>query len=567
MNRKVILLTFIVSGMAALIYEIAWIRPLHFIFGSTTYTLATIYSAFMLGLGFGSAIMSRLIKRIKNELFAYSLVEILIGIYGISFLFLLYPLLDIYKIIGAFHNNLSIFYTMNYMLIFAFILIPTLLMGSTWPLLAKAYVKKIGKHVGELYSANNIGAIIGSFAAGFILIPFLGIKNTIAIASLFSLFAASLVLYFVQRKTLIKIAVPVALLFILLFTFSSYDTHALFVKGFYRAWVVPEQRYGMHEILFHKEGLHATIDVHEEEGIVRSLLINGKGQGGTSIRDMRVNYLLAYLPLLLHDNPKNALVIGLGTGTTAGNLARHVKTKVVEIEPAVIDAAKYFNNINKNVLENENVEIVLADIRNYLSYSKEKFDIIVSEPSDPWQEFSAFLWSKEFFEIIAEHLNEEGIYAQWVPIYTMNVRDFRNIYKTFSFVFPYIIAFSNVRKGEWFTSTPSEIILIGSRKPLNVDNIERKFYMLDKESIDDLNYVMFHNVINRAQGETAADRIKSLLLFDYQTIRGYAEDARIITDDNMLLEFSTAMNFLEQKAIDVVGDIKRYVSRVRKSYG
>ena len=200
MNRKVILLAFIVSGMAALVYEIAWIRPLHFIFGSTTYTLATIYSAFMLGLGFGSAIMSRFIKRIKNELFAYSLVEILIGIYGISFLLLIYPLLDIYKIIGAFHNNLGIFYAMNYMLIFAFILIPTLLMGSTWPLLAKAYVKKTGKHVGELYSANNAGAIIGSFAAGFILIPFLGIKNTIAIASLFNLFAAFLILYFVQRQ-------------------------------------------------------------------------------------------------------------------------------------------------------------------------------------------------------------------------------------------------------------------------------------------------------------------------------------------------------------------------------
>ena len=175
-------------------------------------------------------------------------------------------------------------------------------------------------------------------------------------------------------------------------------------------------------------------------------------------------------------------------------------------------------------------------------------------------------WSREYFELIAEHLNEEGIYAQWVPIYTMSVKDFRNLYKTFSLTFPYTVAFSNVREGEWFTSLPSELILIGSKKSLNLDNIERKFYMLDEESINDLNRVMFHDIMDRTQGETAADRIKSLLLFDSNSIRGYAEDATIITDDNMLLEFSTAMKFLEKKETDVVNDIKRYMVRGEEGY-
>ena len=310
---------------------------------------------------------------------------------------------------------------------------------------------------------------------------------------------------------------------------------------------------------FYKEGFHATINVLEEEGGIISLLINGKGQGGTSITDLRVNYLLAYLPLLLHPNPKSVLVIGLGTGTTVGHLAHHIKTKVVEIEPVILESVEFFSSVNMNVLKNKNVNIVIDDGRNYLLRSNEKFDIIALEPSDPWQDFSTLLWSKEFLEISKKHLKENGLFVQWVPIYTMNVEDFRSFYHTFSSVFPHVVAFANVKKDESPEAHTSEIILIGSENPIDLENIRKNFYLLDEESREDLSQVLLFPKV-RFEGEDATDRILFLLMFTGEEMEGYGKESSLVTDDNLKLEFSTGRNVIRGKPGEIVKDINNFLA-------
>jgi spermidine synthase len=285
-----------------------------------------------------------------------------------------------------------------------------------------------------------------------------------------------------------------------------------------------------------------------------ALLINGKGQGSNIITDLRVNFLLAYLPLLLKPESEESLVIGLGTGTTSGQLAKFTNVTTVEIEPAVVDASKHFWFMNLNVLENPNHKLIITDGRNYLLQSKEKFDIIVPEPCDPWQSFSAALYSKEFFELVKGHLNEDGLYVQWVPIYELSVDDFKSFYRTFNSVFPNVIAFANIKEDEPLPVpiryNTSEIIFVGSTKEIEYENIRENFDKLPLKSKEDL----------RAIRINSANDLFHLLLFTSEEMEGYAADAPLITDDNLKLEFSTAMKALYQDPREVIDDINEFLA-------
>jgi spermidine synthase len=187
--KKLLLLGFFFSGMAALIYEVVWTRPLSLIFGSTIYAVSTMLSAFMGGLALGSFISSKYADDLKNPLYTFALLEIGIGIYGLLMIWLFnllpYPYLWVWN---NFNLSFGVFSFVQFILVFLVLLIPTTLMGATWPVVNKAYIKhfeKLGKGTGTLYSVNSFGAIIGSWAAGFILIPWLGIKGS-------SIFAATI---------------------------------------------------------------------------------------------------------------------------------------------------------------------------------------------------------------------------------------------------------------------------------------------------------------------------------------------------------------------------------------
>ena len=556
--RKLLLIAFIFSGIAALIYELTWIRPLQFLLGSTTYTISIILAAFMFGLALGSWFITKHVDEIKNLPKAYGLMELGIGLYGVLLLSIFNFLPKVYNSLYWLHGNFYVFTFVQFVLIFAVLLIPTTLMGATFPVIAKFYTQeKIGKGIGEIYSANNLGAIIGSFGAGFILIPVLGIKYSIIFAGVINLIVGLGIILAVDKKSLKNTALIAILIFAILVLVGNYNIQKMHSGGFYRT----DPNTGtLGDVVYYDEGLYATVTVREltkdpTKESIKSLFINGYGQGGATILDLRVNFLLAYLPLLINPKTENALVIGLGTGTTSGQLAQLTKTTTIEIEPKIVEASDHFKLFNANVLENPNHKLIIDDGRNYLLKNKEKYNLIALESTNSWQSFSTQLYSREFFELIKEDLDDDGLFVKWVPIYLMSPEDFKNFYKTFSSVFPYNAAFANIKPDE---DTParfdtSEIILIGSKKELEIDKDKfiQNYNALPEQS------KKYLDAIRLGSG----DEIYHLLLFTSQDMRGYADDAEFVTDDNLILEFSAAKNVLNQKPKEVIDAINAFIEK------
>lgn len=545
--RKILLVAFVLSGIAALIYELTWIRPLQFLLGSTTYTISIIFAAFMGGLALGSVIITKYIDKIEDLPSTYALMELGIGLYGVLLLSLFNILPNIYNKIYAIRQSFYLFEFVQFALVFTILLIPTTLMGATFAVVTRYYTKeKIGKAMGEIYSANTLGAIIGSLAAGFILIPLLGIKGAIILAGALNLLIGFSILVVTNKY---QKWIPTAIIvFFVLALIGNYNIQQMHSGGFYRTH---ESNKLMGDVAYYKEGLYSTITVRDIASRGYALFTNGKSQGSTEINDLRVNFLLSYLPILINPKNENSLVIGLGTGTTSGQLAQLTNVTTIEIEPAVIEAANYFTLFNEDVLTNKNHKLIIDDGRNYLLKTKEKYDAIIPEPSDPWQSFSAALFSQEFFSLGSKHLNENGLYVQWAPIYQMSTKDFKNFYKTFNSVFPSIIAFANIKPTE---NTPvkydtSQIILIGSKEPIqiNKDKIKERYNNLPAKSKQHLESLRL----------SSGEEIFNLLLFTEKDLENYTADAKLITDDKPILEFSTARNVLNQNPKEVIGDIEK----------
>ncbi|MEX0932737.1 MAG: hypothetical protein WDZ77_01410 [Candidatus Pacearchaeota archaeon] len=350
-----------------------------------------------------------------------------------------------------------------------------------------------------------------------------------------------------DNKTIVIISVVA---FIALALVGNYNIQQMHSGGFYRTQEIYED---LGPVVYYEEGLYATVTVRDLFGQGKSLFLNGKGQGSSGINDLRVNFLLAYLPLLTKPEIENVLVIGLGTGTTSGQLAKFSKVKTLEIESEVIGATSYFTSFNLNVIENPNHELIINDARNHLLKNEKEYDLIVQEPSDPWQSFSTNLYSKEFFELLKEDLSENGLYIKWVPIYTMSPEDFKSLYATFDSIFPNNVAFANIKPTE---NTPviletSEIILVGSKKNIEIskevfDQNYQRLPSLSKQGLENLRL-------------SSGEEIYNLLIFTSEQMEGYAQDSDLVTDNNPILEFSTAKNVLNQNPGAVIEDIENYL--------
>ncbi len=373
----------------------------------------------------------------------------------------------------------------------------------------------------------------------------------------------------------------VVLFFLLLVSTPSYDFKKLNAGIFFHTpdtenlaeWF--DQREKEVDVIFFEEGLYGSVIVEglpNEHRIKDSvtgkiftipynnsffedykvLKINGKIQCGNGKFDTITTTLLAAVPVLFHENPKSVLNIGLGCGLTLDVLDQYPFEKIysIEIDPVVVKASKEF--IGK---PSPKSNVIIADARNYLSISEEKYDIIINEPPDPWISTSTYLFSKEFFELMKNHLNKNGIVSQWVPVYEMSVDDFKIFYHTFASVFPYTYGFVSIVKqpdaiaiqnntvniARW-KETTGELILIGSAQPI-----------LDRELVkkQSSKFEIYKSI--------GIDNIEDFYLFDSGQLKGFAEAVPFNRDDKPILEFSTARRIYNIQPSEVVDNIKEFV--------
>ena len=334
--------------------------------------------------------------------------------------------------------------------------------------------------MGILYGFNTVGAIVGSFATGFLLIPFIGIQSTFLLMGVINVGVGLTMLLIHEsssRQRLLYASCTVAFaIFLLLMpplaeralSAGIFLNPARYSRHLYNRELFEHFR-EFDQIVFYQDGLSTTVAVLEGPGN-RYLNVNGKTEGSNSTFDMSTQSLLSYIPLMLHPEPEEVLIIGLGTGVTAGAaLDFPVKAVTqVEIEGAVMEAARLFQAANRNALENPRLHLVTEDGRNYLLAQPAKFDAIISEPSNPWMSGVANLFSREHFLLLKDRLQTGGVVCQWMQLYSLRPEDFRMVMRTFHSVFPRV---------HIFQTSPGDVLLLGSENEpsFDPDRITRLF--------------------------------------------------------------------------------------------
>lgn len=528
-HRTMVLTAFAISGASALVYEVVWTRALSLVLGSTVYAISTMLATFMAGLAIGSFFGGRLSDRRSDHLFLFALCELGIGVCGMVSVPLIYQLPALYlAIYRSFHLQPQLFFLLQAALCAMVMLVPTILMGATFPIVSRYVTRgaeQIGEGVGSAYFVNTVGAVIGSVAAGFFLIPTAGVKGTTFTAAMLNIFAGTAMLILSKRRS------RMVMLFIPAFICSGWLLVVAEAKAgmlnFYSA-----MRYADNKLPF-----RAISEIDRErwqelsygeyaEGPVKAfryvdgslvLQVGGKTEG-TSLNDLPNTVLLAYLPLATHPAPRTFLTIGLGAGVTLKAAREHLRdVDLVEINPGVVEAVRQFGT--PGLLDNLN--IISNDARNYLLTTGKRYDIISSEPSYPTESAVANLFTRDFFEIAASRLAEGGVYCQWLPYYVLSNDDVTMMVKTFASVFPHTYI--------WKVSKSMDLIMVGSRSQGTVTPDE---IMARVTGLNSNHYLLEYHL-----SKTPAE-VKEIAAL---------ADVPMNTDDRPLLEYAVINNMLMGK--------------------
>ena len=534
-ETTLVLCAFAVSGFCGMTYEVAWTRVLSLIIGSSVYGVTTILATFLLGIGLGSLLCSGLAAQGRCRPFHLGLLLVFIGLssFGTMLLFgrLPYWFLACYRRIGESYDLLLL---ANFALSLVVMLVPTVLLGMTFPVVVGVCardIRALGTRVGEAYCANTLGAILGSFAAGFVLVPFVGVQYTVLAAIVAHvLLGMALVLRSPQCRRFTKAVLVVGVVACAAAWPQAMPrwNALLMSSGVYHyaralSQVPAQALHALYsgegdELLYYAEGMSATVCVAEKRTGDRYLRINGKVDASTG--DMPTQVLLGHLPLLLKPDARDAFVVGYGSGATVGSALCHpVETLVcAEVESKVVEAGACFDDVNGQPLKDERLEIRINDARNYLLMADRQFDVIVSQPSNPWITGVSNLFTRDFFRIGASSLTDRGVFCQWLQVYCLSLEDLRTLLATFQETFEHVLMFV---PGE------GDLVLIGSRHPLTLD-VARLDAGLRRPSVA------------KDLARTGVKHLHDLLgrfVLGGDELRAFVQGAPINTDDNALIEF------------------------------
>jgi spermidine synthase len=563
---------FAVSGFAAMSYEVIWTRLLALFVGPSTYAFTIVLAAFICGLAYGSAFFSKRAAAIKNLWLALAALQV--GV-GVAMVFLMNLTRFVYSGLGDTMNllrdKLFLLYLFQFFILYAMLLVPTTLSGGVFPLVCqslRAPKERLGKAVGGLYAGNAIGAVAGSLCAGFVLIPALGIRGSMRVTILVNLFLGFLlVLYVLYRGTIPLRRRDRRRATALIVTGLVYGILALTLPGWSRnllihpPYMVVSRRLvdpmaaGSEGILHYEEGVNGTVAVLEGGG-VRSLLIEGKpdasawspgeesllaaeGEFATDT-DMLTQVVVGHLPMFGARNRSEVLIIGLASGVTVGSVEQHPDVQSIicaEIAPEMYRATRFFDHVNHNALDDARLSVVFEDGRNHLLMNKNRYDVIISEPSNPWMPGAARLFTREAFQAAGKALKEDGLMCMWVQAYSIQPEVMKSIIRSFSEVFPYVTMF---RMGE------VDYCLIGTHYPLRLNETELAWRFAVASVRDDLERV----------GVCEWTDLTCMCVATTASLRRAVENDTPNTDDNSRVEFLSPLAL----TADTVGANARWVN-------
>lgn len=564
---------FAVSGFCAMAYEVFWTRLLGLIIGPTTYSFSLVVATFIIGLALGNILFGWLADRVKEtfgllivtQACAAFLALLVSQFLGDSQFFFS-------KLIYTFQGSFGGMVLVQSIILFFILIGPTIFLGATFPLVNRIYARSlpnIGRSIGTAYATNIIGAILGAFVAGFIFIPLLGKENGLRITAglqiFLSLFAMAYMIVGEEKKTRPAATGLVTLFLALLFisNFPSWNHNAL-SRGWYYRFDALKQYFGTtswaesiqegtskiathvkdSDVAFYGEGIGGFATVEKSvnpTGTANYYLLNSGKTDATSHSDRLTQALSAHVPLLFHPNPRKVMVLGLASGMTAGEALLYPveQLDVLEINEQVVKAAELFAPYNNNCLANPKTRMIIQDGRNHLELTKESYDVIISEPSNPWMAGLANLFTRDYFETVRNRLTKDGIFIQRVNAYDMDWDAFSMIGRTFAQVFPNGMLVKTV--GE------SDFLLVGfeGEKDLDLEIARRNLaYAMKSQNVTIRNPEVIFNLI-------VTEDLKELF-----------GSGPVHTDNRPHLEFTASKNI--GRSTRTIGDHIRNYSRLSR---
>jgi spermidine synthase len=568
------------SGFIAMLYELTWIRLLSNILGSSTYSFSVMLIAFISGITLGSWIVSRIISKIKNLFVFLGFCQFATAVSMILTLPLYerlpYYLLQLSLTISNKPGNFPIFLAIEFLFCLIIMIVPTTFSGMSLPVVSRIAsndIRILGKTVGSVFSINTIGTVVGALLTGLVLIPLLGVKQTIEIGVLFN-GLLGLTIFFLDKKFSVRWRIIFVAIFILLevgywMQFPEWNKH-MSISGVFRRFSleVPatfEEFKSNNEenrtILSYKEGVNANVAVIEiptETSTQRTLIINGKADASTE-GDLQTQILLAQVPLMMLPDTGDALVIGLGSGVTCGSALVHPLRSLdcVEISSEVVEAVNYFGKWNNDVIKNPRLKLHLDDAITYLKITPKQYDFIISEPSNPWIAGIGNLFSSEFFELSKKRLRPGGILTQWFHTYDLDDRTFKLIVNTICRAFPYVSI---------WRASDADVIILASVKPITADfgMMEQKIRI--KAIEDDLARIHIYDIPTFLSTQVVSSRNN---IFAFM-------GGEINSEKKPLLEFMAPIGLFTHSAVQIVDSLDErmivqdknlWISMYEKQYG
>ena len=528
----VILGVYGLSGFCALAYEVLWTRVLVFYVHSTTYAFTIMLTSFLLGIALGSLLFGRLIDKSKQQLGLLAAIEVLIGLFAILSIWEFRTLDDLMVSLTDRVPSWQMFVMARYAGAFLIMFIPTLLMGIAFPLASKIYSQnreRLGRYVGNIYSVNTVGSVLGSIAAGFVMIPLIGITNGIILVASLNLILGIVILLahpFMGRTA--KWAVVAGIAVIIPVAGAAIPTDR--PLGLYSRPFRDLEEGG--KVLFYDEGIGATVTVHQlppdpaDKQVYKLLEVDGVNVAGTMPTLRLSQKLQGHLPVLLYKastgkDPRNVFLLGMGTGASSYAATRHRidRLDVLEIVAAEIDALPFFREINRDLLSEPKVRIRIDDARNFLLATQEEYDVIESDTIHPEQNANVF--SREYFELARERLSEDGVFSVWLPMYGMSEETFKILINTLYAAFPHVTV--------WYASTQPtrHALLVGSKQKLKID-----YGLLQEE--------LAYPPVRESLAEVGLEDVFTVLgsfITDESRLSGYVADSLVSTDNRPYLAY------------------------------
>lgn len=556
---KLIFASAFASGLAALILEICWSRLLGVIFGSSIHGFSVTLASYLVGIAMGSVLAALALRRRAVSLRGYAAIQLAIATgAALTFPLVREVLYWSFRLQADYRDSPVGWLLARYLLSSIMLLPPTLMMGAAFPIaLALCGVdERAGRASGRLYGWNTAGGILGAFLAGFVLLPVLGLERTM-LAAIGILASLAVALHLVSargtgtsRGPFLRYVLPSLLAFplaALLLLRPAWNPALLSLGGVYfrtfrekpkdreAFFRDADRRLLERKPLYYRDGRNASVGVYDGGRGYIFLEVNGKVDASNSRVDMPTQALSGVIPLLTRWNPKRALVIGAGSGTTLGMLTLDrslEKIDLVELEPSVIEAMSFFEKENHRPLSDPRVRWIENDGRNYLATTTQDYDVIISEPSNPWMMGAANLFTKDFFEIARSRLTNQGVFAQWLQLYAIELEDLRILLRTVQTVFPDVIVFQ---------LAPSDLLVVAFKQgPHQIDVAKLVTVFQEPERGE----VLRSLTIAGSRPPATPGRVLSLLRLGSAATRAFAGEGVINTDDNMRIETSVPFSML-----------------------